>query len=458
MAKIYISSTYVDLKEEREAAAQAVRRLGHQSVYMEDYVAAPQFPVDKCLQDVRHCDAYIGIFAWRYGFIPDGYVKSITHLEYETAKKAGIPCLIFLLDKKAPWPVEYVASGEERQKIDQLRNELMKKYIVSFFKNADELSGKVSPAVSNLISKSRKPGKDMEEVQAASKSIAIGIQKTGKEKLSESGEHEPHPGPKIDKVEIPTGRSEDFPGVPGAKKVYKNEKGFKEADYGDGIIMVYIPPGEFEMGSNDYDDEKPLHTVYLDGYWIGKYEVTFSQYDRYCDETGKEKPDDEGWERGKRPVINVSWYDAKAYCQWLSKKTGLSFKLPTEAQWEKAARGTDNRIYPWGNKEPDETLANFNYNLEKTTPVDSYPKGASPYGLLDMAGNVMEWCRDWYGKRYYQSSPDKNPTGPKSGIVCVLRGGSLGDEAVGLRCSGRIMDEQSRHDIIFGFRPCLDNK
>jgi hypothetical protein len=99
MAKIYISSTYVDLKKEREAAAQAIRRLGHQPVYMEDYVASPQQPVDKCMQDVKKCAAYVGIFAWKYGFIPDGYDKSITHLEYETARKAGLPCLVFLLEE-----------------------------------------------------------------------------------------------------------------------------------------------------------------------------------------------------------------------------------------------------------------------------------------------------------------------------------------------------------------------
>lgn len=165
MAKIYISSTYEDLKKEREAAAKAVRRLGHQPVYMEDYVAGPQQPVEKCLQDVRRCDIYIGIFAWRYGFIPDGYDKSITHLEYETAQKNGIPCLIFLTEKKAPWSMEYVDTGEERQKIDQLRSELERDHIVSYFKNGDELSSLVSPAVSELILtaersfiKSKRPG------------------------------------------------------------------------------------------------------------------------------------------------------------------------------------------------------------------------------------------------------------------------------------------------------------
>jgi formylglycine-generating enzyme required for sulfatase activity len=242
-----------------------------------------------------------------------------------------------------------------------------------------------------------------------------------------------------------------------------NDKGYWEAKYDDGIIMVYIPPGQFKMGSNDpdaYDSEKPQHTVALDGYWIGKYEVTFSQYDRYCDEKGKKKPSDEGWGRGKRPVINVSWDEANKYCQWLSektKKTGLSFKLPTEAQWEKAARGTGSRKYPWGNNEPDKTLANFFSNVGKTTPVGSYPKGASLYGLLDMAGNVWEWCRDWYDGKYYHSSPEKNPTGPKSGTYRVVRGGSWGLSARYLRCSYRYYIRPSGRSDGLGFRRRQDN-
>jgi len=151
MAKIYISSTYTDLKKEREAAAKAIQRLEHQAIAMENYVASDRRPVDKCLADVKRCDAYIGIFAWRYGFIPHGYDKSITHLEYEAAKQAGIPCLIFLLEENAPWPVHYVSTGEERDKIEKLRNKLKNEHTVSFFKNADQLSGLVGAAVGNLI-------------------------------------------------------------------------------------------------------------------------------------------------------------------------------------------------------------------------------------------------------------------------------------------------------------------
>jgi formylglycine-generating enzyme required for sulfatase activity len=242
-------------------------------------------------------------------------------------------------------------------------------------------------------------------------------------------------------------------------KVYENDKGFREADYGDGIIMVYIPPGTFTMGSDDgYDNEKPPHDVDLDGFWIGKFEVTFDQYDKYCEETKKEKPGDQGWGRGKRPVINVSWDDAMAYSLWLSEKTGLPFKLPTEAQWEKAARGTDSRKYPWGEQEPDKKLANFDSDIGKTTPVGSYPRGISPYGLMDMAGNVWEWCSDWYGSDYYSKSPLNNPPGPKSGTDRVIRGVCWDLDAKYLRCAYRGDVRPSARSFFLGFRLCQEIK
>ncbi|MGD2091126.1 MAG: DUF4062 domain-containing protein [Candidatus Aminicenantes bacterium] len=150
MAKIYISSTYVDLKKEREAADKAVQRLEHQAIAMEYYVASDRRPVDKCLADVKRCDIYIGIFAWRYGSIPHGYDKSITHLEYEAAKQAGTPSLIFLLDDDALWPVKYVDKGKDRQRIERLRRELKNERLVSLFHNDRELSALVTAAVSNL--------------------------------------------------------------------------------------------------------------------------------------------------------------------------------------------------------------------------------------------------------------------------------------------------------------------
>jgi serine/threonine-protein kinase len=156
------------------------------------------------------------------------------------------------------------------------------------------------------------------------------------------------------------------------------------------------------------------------------------------------------------PVTDVSWEDANAYCNWLSKKKGLNFKLPTEAQWEKAARGTDGRKYPWGKNEPDETLANFGWKFDKTSPVGSYPNGASPYGLLDMAGNVWEWCSDWYGDDYYKNSPKDNPTGPKIGTSRVVRGGCWVSDAGSLRCAGRSGGGPSYRSLVADFRLCQD--
>jgi serine/threonine-protein kinase len=720
MAKVYISSTYVDLKKEREAAAQAVRHLGHQSIAMEDYVAADKRPVDKCLHDVRGSDAYVGIFAWRYGSIPEGYDKSITHLEYEAAKKAGIPCLVFLTDNKASWPVEYVTTGRERKKIDQLRKELMNEYVVSFFKNTDQLGGQISAALSQLILisersfiKFRRPeeltgtqlgkyvireklgsggkgvvfkvmdtleerekaikmvppriadsllafkelkqevntaaciihpnvvkvlgleehdghyfivmeyieGKNLEQILAESstgkleeskaidivKKIAKGLLEIHKEKVIHRdikpanimvtpqsqvkildfgisyqvtksmtelvGEHQwqgtwPYMAP--EQLSTRYGRennqvdiwgfgvtmyqllSGEFPfahkeqikdieenpyeleGVSAETKnivmkclekdrkkrfidmeevlaalktisIKSREAGkekevgpvdleslpvipmpgtvkeVREIDFGDGIIMVYIPPGRFTMGSNEYNNEKPPHEVYLDGYRIGKYEVTVKQFGLFVKDTGYVTQAEESggaltwngknWEKKEgidwknpgfkqednHPVVCVSWNDALEYCKWLSGKKGDSFKLPTEARWEKAARGTDGRKYPWGVREPDEILANFGGKIGKTTPVGSYLDGASPYGLLDMVGNVWEWCVDWYDPKYYKIAPKDNPTGPKSGIFRVQRGGSWVFEAKYLPYSFRGKGTPDICHYSVGFRLCQDN-
>jgi formylglycine-generating enzyme required for sulfatase activity len=264
----------------------------------------------------------------------------------------------------------------------------------------------------------------------------------------------------------------------GVQKVIKNDKGFWEADYGDGIIMVYIPEGKFTMGQTEeeeqwliaqfgkydynkyYKDELPLHTVYLDGYWMGKYEVTIGQYKAFISDQGyaalpsyvsKFSPGDD------YPVAGVYWEDANAYCKWLSKKKGLNFKLPTEAQWEKAARGSDGRKYPWGKNEPDETLANFDMKIGKISTVGSYPNGASPYGLLDMAGNVWEWCRDWSGSDYYGKSSVRNPPGPEAGTHRVFRGGGWVNDARYLRCAYRDFGRPSLRGGGLGFRLCQES-
>jgi formylglycine-generating enzyme required for sulfatase activity len=239
-----------------------------------------------------------------------------------------------------------------------------------------------------------------------------------------------------------------------ADKIKQNEKGFWEAVFLKNITMIYIPEGEFSIGSPAREgdkDEHPAHKVFVSGYWIGKTEVTFSQFDAFCQETGLEKPEDEGWGRGERPVIYVSWKEANDFCAWLKKKTGFAFRLPTEAEWEKAARDR----YPWGNAQPANHLANFNKEIMKTDIAGSYPEGASPYGVLDMAGNVWEWLADWYAGDYYENSADSDPQGPEEGTERVVRGGSWADSAKLIRSANRSQENPESKLNILGFRLAL---
>ena len=230
----------------------------------------------------------------------------------------------------------------------------------------------------------------------------------------------------------------------------------------DGMAMVYVPDGSFMMGSNSgNEDEAPVHSVYLDAFWIDQYEVTNAQFRAFINATGYQTSveikgtswlfTDTGWEettgvdwqhpygpntnldgRDDHPVVHISLDDAVSYCAW----AGAS--LPTEAQWEKAARGTDQRLYPWGNAEPTCALANYSECVLDSVVVGSYPDGASPYGALDMAGNAWEWVRDIYDAGYYSVSAEQNPTGPTSGDRYVLRGGSHGYNVEFLSTSARI--------------------
>jgi formylglycine-generating enzyme required for sulfatase activity len=231
------------------------------------------------------------------------------------------------------------------------------------------------------------------------------------------------------------------------------------------MVMVYVPAGSFLMGAGEDDsnalrDEHPEHFVTLDSFWIDRTEVTNSQYadcvDRgvcripYSGTSFSRNPYYENPEYADFPVVFVSWNDAGAYCGWAERR------LPTEAEWEYAARGQDGRIYPWGDELACD-FANYRDCLGDTENVMILPLGASPFGALNMAGNVWEWVSDWYYFAYYDLSPPKNPPGPVSGAYRVIRGGSFYDDPVYMRTSSRywLYPDQSRFSV--GFR-CVVNE
>ena len=189
-----------------------------------------------------------------------------------------------------------------------------------------------------------------------------------------------------------------------------------------GVSMVLVPEGEFIMGgASVYAQELPVHTVFLDAYYIDKYEVTNSLYSNCVIEGGCSEPhnlypyNNSGY--SNNPIVNITWSQAVSYCEWRGAT------LPTEAEWEKAARGVDGRVYPWG-ENIDCTYANFGDCKGRTVEVDSYEKGQSPFGVFNMLGNVSEWVSDWYSFDYYSSSPVDNPNGPIDGTRRVARGAS----------------------------------
>jgi formylglycine-generating enzyme required for sulfatase activity len=318
-------------------------------------------------------------------------------------------------------------------------------------------------------------------------------------------------------------------------KVARNTFGTFEASFGDGQVFVYVTSGPFSMGTDNWGpDEQPVHEVSLHGYWMGKNPITNEQFGTFVEETGfvtdAERSAEDGcyvfvahpdrgggdwvstpgrnWRNafddhptdpyyrdfsklGHHPVGCVSWYDAMAYTQWLSDKLGLPVSLPTEAQWEKAARGVDGRAWPWGNHPPDASLSNFadasfdaayrqpnqgeptldvDDGWSATSPIGLFPGGASPYGVLDMSGNTTQWVYDLLGR--YSPDQQTNPMGPTGGSdrsLRVMRGGFWIASAGSLtpsrreiqvkhntRADLRAWDDPRTSDDHLGFRVVID--
>ena len=270
--------------------------------------------------------------------------------------------------------------------------------------------------------------------------------------------------------------------------------------------FILVKGGTFEMGSNNGEgDEKPVHSISLDDYYMSPYEVTFEDFDAFCEDTGKEKPGDKGWGREKRPVIYVSWYDAVEYCNWLSEKKGLmtvytvnkyrkdpnnksesdnlkwlvtanwqanGYRLPTEAEWEYAARsrgqndkwaGTSTEAYleEYGNFCDQNCIYGSKAEGQNDGFINTAPVGyfkPNDLGLYDMSGNVWEWCWDWHGSHYYSKSDSKNPKGSTSAVTRERRGGAWNVLPANLRCTDRRSDTPSNRYLSIGFRLCRNVK
>ena len=258
----------------------------------------------------------------------------------------------------------------------------------------------------------------------------------------------------------PTQAGQAFVGTPAI--------GSRQVSARDGMVLLYVPAGNFWMGSDPAmdstaaQDEMPIHFIYLDAFWIDRTEVSNGMY-KNCVIAGECRPPESDKMPSNRdyynspifdnyPVVYISREDAASYCVWAGRR------IPTEAQWEKAARGTDKRIYPWGNLLDFDKRASFGLvtNLGLPSPVGSFPDGASPYGALDMAGNVFEWVSDIYNATYYHSSEPSNPLGPVLGEYAVVRGGSwvIKDPAK-LKTTYRLANLPSNRDADDGFRCVL---
>ncbi len=223
--------------------------------------------------------------------------------------------------------------------------------------------------------------------------------------------------------------------------------------------MLRIPEGWFLMGSETgQDNERPVHRVWVDAFELAACQVTNADYRRFLEATKHRKPlhwDDPLFSKPEQPVVTVSWFDAGAYCEWLSRMTGERYRLPSEAEWERAARGgLEEKLYPWGD-EPPESLPDYNARW-KTGPEPVARYAPNAFGLYNISDNVHEWCADWYSPGYYAVSPERNPQGPAEGSRRASRGGSWRHHIKVSRCASRSSIPPEFQYADYGFRVARD--
>jgi formylglycine-generating enzyme required for sulfatase activity len=410
---VFISSTARDLLAHRAAVARALLNAGFHPIDMANFMARPEGAASACLKEVADSDLFVGIYAWRYGFVPPGTVASITEQEFDEARRLGKPCFCFIVDEGCDWPAEFREQGDGAQRLGEFKARIDATLVRTTFTTPEDLAVKVLAS----------------------------LERWERQALASVPEEKPEP---------------EAPPLP-----YEPE-------------TVLIPAGPFLMGSTPGRDvsayETPQHEVTLPAYRIGKYAVTNAQYAEFLKRERSEPeytPRRAGWLLGEppaakldHPVVGISWHDAQAYCAWLSQATGRTYRLPTEAEWEKAARGTDGRLYPWGD---DWAAGRCNAGSGGTAPVTACPEGASPYGCWDMTGNVEQWTHTLWGSTEnkndfpypYQAGDGREDLAADQympGAYRVVRGAAFNAEPARLRCSARGCSDHETEVTWRGFR------
>lgn len=502
MTSVYLSSTYEDLKEHRRAVSEALRQAGYQVVEMEDYVATDARPVERCLADVSEADIFVGIVAFRYGYVPldarfNPNQLSVNELEFRHAKSLGKTCLLFLASDNAPWSPRFIdsVSGDDKgERIDRLRRDLQSQFLVQYFATPEELAQNVLAAVARLPGRPDAEGKVNSERSAAEAEQArqsgnldpLIVEATGAVANEPSGVPDEMEGAKPFAIaaRVWVERLASVARVGGylalgatlvGASLFLAQRAFSDLSSavldrpsesrvcagipGMGPEMVILLGGTFDMGDmagRGSSEERPVRTVNVRSFAMSVCEVTFDEYDAFAKATKRNLPDDAGWGRGRRPVINVSWEDTQAYVTWLSEQTGKLYRLPSEAEWEYAAR-SGGKIETWAGTETGQDLKNYAWYEANSggTTKEVGRRRANGLGLHDMSGNVWEWIEDCWHSDYNGAPTDGKAWKDMNGGNCgqrVIRGGSWDESPVDLRSSfrGRISAED--RTSLIGFR------
>jgi hypothetical protein len=437
--RVYLSATIADLAREREAVVASLRRLGHQVVGAEAYVAADQRPLAQAYGDIAACDVLVCIVAWAYGFIPASSAgnpeqRSIVELEYRHALALGKPVLAFMRREDVAWNPKVMdvmtGEGEKGGRISAFRRELAETTRAQLFHSADELGALVLEAVGVLDERRR----DSDEPRVASQALIESERLLAEIARPETDDaRRAGIGDRLDRIGDPR------PGV-----------GIR-SDGTPEFVWREIPPGSVQL-------EGVEGTFEIERFFITVHPVTWRQYRAFVDDPQgyrderwwqdlrhEKEPGAQSVPTGNCPAVNVSWYDAIAYCRWASVRLGHELRLPNEWEWQQAATGGDpTRTYPWGREWEAGRANTFESGLPRAIAVGMHPAGATPQGVLDMAGNVWEWCLNPY------DSP--NDTAPRGSSRRVVRGGSWGRLRDGARCAARGLARRGARLNDLGFR------